>query len=280
MSAFIAVRLATVSSSVSPLVCDDVAILRFTTSAESRLAAISNVVRVRVLGSKNRLKIALPRSNGTFFTSCSVTETNERAVSRICSRTSGVRPSMVRRCLSLPSGLSCRLAPRDSTIARLQLEAERPAPVALQYDRLVLLHAQLRADILRADRQLTAAAIDERREPDRARATIVEDFVHRRPDGAAGVEDIVDQNDIGAFHLEADIRGLNARTHPGLLVVIAPECDIDRADRRKQGQHLVQALGNPHAAGINSDQRRGRPGVPTDLLGEVAEQALCVRKTG
>jgi hypothetical protein len=29
-----------------------------------RLAAISNVVRVRVLGSKNRLKIALPRSSG------------------------------------------------------------------------------------------------------------------------------------------------------------------------------------------------------------------------
>ena len=65
---------------------------RLTTSADSRLAAISKVVRVRVVGSKNRLKMALPRSSGTFFTSRSVTETNERAVSRICSRISRRQP--------------------------------------------------------------------------------------------------------------------------------------------------------------------------------------------
>ena len=47
--------------------------LRLITSAESRLAAISKVVRVRVEFSKNRLKTLLPRSSGTFFTSRSVT---------------------------------------------------------------------------------------------------------------------------------------------------------------------------------------------------------------
>jgi hypothetical protein len=57
MSACIADRLSTVSRRVSPLVEEDAAMFRLMTSAERRLAAISKVVRVRVDGSKNRLKI-------------------------------------------------------------------------------------------------------------------------------------------------------------------------------------------------------------------------------
>jgi hypothetical protein len=41
-------RLSIVSSRLSPFVCDDVEMLRLMTSADSRFAAISNVVRVRV----------------------------------------------------------------------------------------------------------------------------------------------------------------------------------------------------------------------------------------
>ena len=93
MSACIAHRLSTVSSSVSPLLVEDEPMLRLTTSADRRLAAISNVVRVRVLGSKNRLNTALPRSNGTFLTSRSVTPTNDLAVSRICHRIPAGSPS-------------------------------------------------------------------------------------------------------------------------------------------------------------------------------------------
>src|SRR5205823_2102915 len=63
MSAFIATRLSTVSSSVSPFDVDDTPMLRLITSAESRLAAISNVVRVRVEFSKNKLNTALPRNS-------------------------------------------------------------------------------------------------------------------------------------------------------------------------------------------------------------------------
>src|SRR6478752_4561267 len=64
-------------------ICDDTLIARLMTSADKRLAAISKVVRVRVDGSKKRLKIALPRSRGTFLTSRWVTPTNDSAVSRI-----------------------------------------------------------------------------------------------------------------------------------------------------------------------------------------------------
>src|SRR5262245_16552889 len=84
--------------------------LRLMTSADRRLAAISNVVRVRVEGSKKRLKTLLPRRSGTFFTSRSVTPANGSAVSRICSRISRGSPSIESRCVSSPFELSCGLA--------------------------------------------------------------------------------------------------------------------------------------------------------------------------
>src|SRR5262249_20979327 len=199
MSAFIAVRFATVSSSVSPLVCEDVAILRFTTSADKRFAAISKVVRVRVLGSKNRLKIALPRKSGTFFTSCSVTETKERAVSRICSRTSGGRPSIVSRCLSLPSGVNWRFAPCASTIRALQRQAHHTASITVQDDRLLWRHLELRSHVLRANRQLPTAAVDQCGKANGARPAVIENLVHRRTNGTPGIQHIVHQDDVSAL---------------------------------------------------------------------------------
>ena len=55
------------SASVSPLTTLDVAMAMLSVSALRRFSAISNDVRVRVLGSKNRLTTVLPRSAGTFL---------------------------------------------------------------------------------------------------------------------------------------------------------------------------------------------------------------------
>ena len=49
-----------VSSNVSPLLVLDWAIAKLITSADKRLAAISNVVRVRVEFSKNKLNTDVP----------------------------------------------------------------------------------------------------------------------------------------------------------------------------------------------------------------------------
>ncbi len=95
-----------VSSRLSPLAVDERAMSRLMTSADSRLAAISKVVRVRVLFSKNRLNTLLPRSSGTFFTSRSLTDRKVPAVSRICVSTALGRPSMDSRWISSPWALS------------------------------------------------------------------------------------------------------------------------------------------------------------------------------
>ena len=67
MSGDIASRLRTVSTSVSPLVTLEVAVAMLSVSALRRFSAISNDVRVRVLGSKNRFTTVRPRSVGTFL---------------------------------------------------------------------------------------------------------------------------------------------------------------------------------------------------------------------
>ena len=76
------------------------------TSADRRVAAMSKVVRVRVLFSKNRLNTLLPRRRGTFLTSRSLTLTKLAAVSRMWVRMSLDRPSVESRWISSPFWLS------------------------------------------------------------------------------------------------------------------------------------------------------------------------------
>ena len=57
-----------VSRSVSPFVVLLLAASTEITSALRRLAAMSKAMRVRVLGSRNRLTMVLPRRAGTFLT--------------------------------------------------------------------------------------------------------------------------------------------------------------------------------------------------------------------
>jgi hypothetical protein len=67
-SGCIASRLSAVSSSVSPLLIDEPELEMLIASADSRLAAISNEVRVRVEFSRNRLITVRPRSEVSFLT--------------------------------------------------------------------------------------------------------------------------------------------------------------------------------------------------------------------
>src|SRR5436853_3077686 len=194
ISACMAARFATVSSIVSPLLCEDTLIARLITSAESRFAAISNVVRVRVEGSKKRLKTALPRRSGTFLTSRCVTPTNDFAVSRICQMISAGSPSSERRWCSPPCLLSCGLEALSHIRRALAVprELELPALASLELDTLVVRNAHDRADEIWRDRQLASAAIHERGDTDAPRAAVVEELVHRRADRAPGIEDVVD----------------------------------------------------------------------------------------
>src|ERR1044071_3107504 len=81
-SGAIASRLRAVSIRVSPLVTDEVEAEMLMESADNRLAAISNDVRVRVEDSKKKLMTVLPRRVGTFLMARVETSLKEAAVSR------------------------------------------------------------------------------------------------------------------------------------------------------------------------------------------------------
>src|SRR5262245_15243697 len=269
MSACIADRLATVSSSDSPLVAEETVMFRLITSAESRLAAISNVVRVRVEGSKNRLNTLLPRSSGTFFTSRSVTPTKDSAVSRICTRISRGRPSMESRCCSSPFSFNCGLR----CTFRLQREGELPDVAALERQAHAGGHLDARADVLRADRQLPGVAVGEHHQRDARRPPVVEQLVHRGAHGAAAEKHVVDQQQLRAVDVERDFGALRIVLQPARRVIVAVESDVHQAQRRFEAEHRVKPLGEPCAAGIEADHRTLRPDAPPalgdELLAEV-----------
>src|SRR5512134_489512 len=200
MSACIAERLATVSSSDSPLEVELTATLRLMTSAERRLAAISKVVRVRVEPSKNRLNTLLPRSSGTFLMSRSVTPTKDSAVSRIFTRISRGSPSMDSRCCRSPSSFSWGLR------GTLELQREPALRVALQPQPHARGHVDFRARVLRAHRQLPAVALGEHHQRDRRGAAVIEQLVHRRAHRAPRIEHVVHQQQILALDVERDLR--------------------------------------------------------------------------
>jgi hypothetical protein len=101
MSAWFASKILAVSFSVSPLVRLEEVAEMLMTSALKRIAAISNEVRVRVLGSTKKFTSVLPRKAGTFFISRVPTSLKASAVSRmkvISSAESSRMPSRSFRC--------------------------------------------------------------------------------------------------------------------------------------------------------------------------------------
>ena len=98
-SAPIACRVSAVSLSDSPLDTLDPLAEKLITSADSRLAASSNEIRVRVESSKNRFTTVRPRSVGSFFTSRPASAASIRsAVSSTVSASSRLRSPAESRC--------------------------------------------------------------------------------------------------------------------------------------------------------------------------------------
>ncbi len=87
----------TVSRSDSPFSSDDVEALKDMTSAERRLAAVSNERRVRVEGSKKSVATVFPRSAGTFGMGRSATSLKASARWRMSSMLSRLRSAIETR---------------------------------------------------------------------------------------------------------------------------------------------------------------------------------------
>lgn len=105
-SGFMASRFRIVSLKLSPFAALLVFMLKLIISALNLFAASSKELRVRVLGSKNRLMMVFPLRVGTFLTSRVDTSKKDSAVLRTVVISEEVRFCIPRRCLCVKDKLS------------------------------------------------------------------------------------------------------------------------------------------------------------------------------
>ncbi len=96
-SAPIASSVSAVSLSDSPLLSEEPLAEKLMTSAESRLAAASKEIRVRVESSKKRFTTVRPRRAGSFLIGRSASDRISSAVARTSSASSRVRSAALSR---------------------------------------------------------------------------------------------------------------------------------------------------------------------------------------
>ena len=140
---------------------------------------------------------------------------------------------------------------------------------------------QVLAHEVGTDRQLAVAAVGQHREADRGRAPVGKQRLDRGADGAAGVEDVVDQDHGAVAEVEVDVGGVDDGLRGGGLGadVVAVEGDVEVADRQLRpgqlAQEDVEAAGQDGAAGVDADDRQTiRIGILLgDLVGDPPQRS-------
>ena len=114
------------------------------------------------------------------------------------------------------------------------------------------------ADIVRFDGKLSVAAVDQNGEFDAIRAAEVDDGIHGRPDGPAGIKDIIDEDNLFAVGGEGDIRGSDNRVGADTGPVIPVQGnvdiafgDVDSLDFTNLG---LKTLGQEDPSSLNADE--------------------------
>ena len=93
-------------------------------------------------------------------------------------------------------------------------------------------------------------------QPDGTRPPEIHQRVHGRADGAAGVEHVVDQEDVTAFDPEGQMRGVTRHGHATAREVIAVQGRRDAAMRFGAAQVMAEAFSQPSTARPHAHQRR------------------------
>jgi hypothetical protein len=92
-----------------------------------------------------------------------------------------------------------------------------------------------------AYRELAVTAIDKHRETDRAGAAIVDERIHRGPDGASGEQNVIHENDDLVVDREVQRRLADDRRVADAREVVPIERDVERTEWN--GRVLVRADG-------------------------------------
>src|SRR5205085_9431409 len=110
---------------------------------------------------------------------------------------------------------------------------------------------QVLADIVRPDRQLAMASVDDHGELNARRPAVVEERLDRRADRAPGVEDVVDEYDGPPAEREVELGRVHERLRgerclaPAHGDSVAVEGDVDGADGGRDAGALLDQAREP-----------------------------------
>ena len=238
----IASTVSTVSRRLSPFLTDELATASESTSAESRLAAVSKESRVRVDSSKKSVATTLPRRVGTLGMERRSTSAKASATCRTSAMPSGPRSATERRCWVPP----------------LVLQAAYPDAVLTDVDHLLAARGEVLAHVVGPDRELAVAPVDHDGELHGLGPAEVVEGVQGGADGTAGEEDVVDQD----HHLPGQIdRNVgDGLGEDGAQADVVPveghveAADGEGVDRFDLAQDLGHFGGQRNATGLEADQ--------------------------
>src|SRR5664280_3495225 len=191
----IASMVSTVSRRDSPFFREEEPAANERTSADMRLAAVSNDMRVLVESSKNRVATVRPRSAGTLGLARRPTSAKESVTRSTSPMASASRSSMLRRW----EGKCLTCSPAHQLAQR--------HPVVGHVDHLVPVRRQVLAHVVRSDGQLAVAPVHHDGQLHHLGASVLAEGVERGPDRPSGEEHVVDQDDRGTGQVGGDVGG-------------------------------------------------------------------------
>ncbi len=129
------------------------------------------------------------------------------------------------------------------------------------------------ADEVGNDRELSSPSVDQHRQPDAARPSIVEHAVNRGANGAPGLHYIIHEHDIRAFDVEWNLARANAWIRQAGRGVISIERDIHATERQPLviGEALSKPLRKRQAPALDRDKADGST---ADTSEDFARKAL------
>src|SRR5712664_2493548 len=220
-SGFIASRVCTVSSRDSPFFKLDASACKFMVSAPRRDAAVPKLMRVRVELSKKASATVLPRSAASFFSECFWISWNGLLWSRRKVSSSAVSGSRASRSRNRWVTFSLKYRHRPQfypSSQQLAIDAvnKHHTLFAVDFaqphlDDLGVAGLHHASGKLRLNGHLAMSAVDQHTKRNAFRAAQVKETVHRRANGAACVQHVVDQHQVHIVNAERNIGRLQHR---------------------------------------------------------------------
>src|SRR5690554_1430664 len=129
-----------------------------------------------------------------------------------------------------------------------------------------------------SDRKFASSPVDQHREFDAGRTSIVEQLVERGTYGATGIEHVVDQDDVAVFGLEWNLRAFRSGGQAAFAKIITMEGYVDCAEGRLDSERVLQTFSEPCSAGMDADQCGVRRDLGTNLFDQTLNQFFGVRQ--